>query len=230
MAYNITRVAFGTSRRAKAEPIIYQHDVTQILVINGVRLPEYYVVDFCNEGSSNVIPITGTADGVEIPDELIATGKTIKAYIVIDGIQTRYEVKIPVNQRPPREDIDPDEGQQQAIDALVAALNSGVSRAETAAENAEGSATNAEKSAEDSEAWSVGERNGEAVDNTDETYQNNAKFYANVAQQGAEASGYAWFDVHDDDGCMYVYISDNLSEDVSFAVDEAAGILEVTYN
>ena len=46
---------------------------------------------------------------------------------------------------------------------------------------------------------------------------------------GAEESGYAWFDVNDADGKMYVYISDNLSEDVHFAVNEAAGILEVTY-
>lgn len=84
--------------------------------------------------------------------------------------------------------------------------------------------------AEDAEAWAIGKRDGHFVPPKDPTYRNNAKYYADIAQQQIEGSGYAWFDVHDDDGCMYVYLSENLSEDITFAVNETLGILEVTYN
>lgn len=139
MVYNRIQVAFGALKRITGPTINYQYDVQQILVINGLDLPEYYVVDFCNEGDATVIPMTGTSDGVEIPDSLLQTGKPVKAYIVVSSgqgdVQTRYEVKLPVNVRPTRADIDPTDDQQQQIDALVAALNSGVARAEEAVEH-----------------------------------------------------------------------------------------------
>lgn len=141
MVYNHITVTFGALRKVTALPINYIDDVKQVLVIRGLTLPEYYVVDFCNEGDSSVIPITATSDGAEIPDTLLTTGKAIKAYIVVSGnegdVQTRYEVKIPVNNRPHRNDVDPTDEQQQQIDALVAALNDGVGRAEAAADDAE---------------------------------------------------------------------------------------------
>lgn len=39
----------------------------------------------------------------------------------------------------------------------------------------------------DSEAWAVGERGGVPVGNTDDTYENNAKYYAEISYQNAEA-------------------------------------------
>ena len=50
--------------------------------------------------------------------------------------------------------------------------------AQTAAENAQGAA---EGSAKDAEAWAVGERGGVPVTSGDETYENNAKYYAEEA-------------------------------------------------
>lgn len=138
--YNRITVTFQHIPRITGPEILYQEDVTQILVIQGLDLPEYFVVDFCNEGDTTVIPITGTAEGVEIPDALLATGKTVKAYIVVSAgegdVETRYMVKLPVQRRPPRSDIEPTDPQQQQIDALVANLNDGVSRAESAADTA----------------------------------------------------------------------------------------------
>ena len=140
MVYNRITVAFGALRKVTAPAISYQYDVTQVLVISGLNLPEYYVVDFCNEGDANVVPITGTEEGVEIPDSLLQTGKPIKAYIVVSSgqgdVQTRYEIKIPVDDRPLREDIDPTSDQQLEIDSLLAALNDGVSKAEEASAHA----------------------------------------------------------------------------------------------
>lgn len=96
-------------------------------------------------------------------------------------------------------------------------------------DNAEDSAESAEADALKAEGFAVGEQDGTAVTTGSPYYQNNAKYYANVAQQGAEEAGYAWFDVNDQDGQMYVTITPNLAEDVSFSVNENLGVLEVTY-
>lgn len=165
MIYNkIPAVFSGTSRIAVADPVNYQYDVTQILVISGLELPEYYEVDFCNVGDTQTVTMIGTDDGVAIPDSFLATGKKIKAYIVVQGeddgaVETRYEVTIPVNKRPERTDIEPTPAEELVIDGLIAALNDGVTRAETAAGNAEGYATNASNSAGDASGYATAAEN-----------------------------------------------------------------------
>ena len=61
--------------------------------------------------------------------------------------------------------------------------------AKTAAQNsafsAETSAQNAAQDAEDAEAWAVGQRNGVDVPSTDPAYQNNAKYYKDLAQSAS---------------------------------------------
>ena len=66
------------------------------------------------------------------------------------------------------------------------------------------------------------------IEEADKTFENNAKYYAEVAQQGAEEAGYVWFDIDDQTGEMMVTITDNLAEDVTFAINENIGELEVT--
>lgn len=121
---------------------------------------------------------------------------------------------------------------ESEANAKESELNAGESErnAETSAENASTSEANARNNALKSEGYAVGEQEGAEVGADSPYYQNNAKFYANVAQQGAEESGYAWFDVNDEDGEMYVTITANLAEDVSFSVNESLGILEVSVN
>lgn len=271
MIYNKIYAEIGADRHITLDPINYQYDVVQFLVIKGLDLQAAYRVDFCNEGDTNTISMVGDADGVPIPDQLLLTGKKIKAYIMLTGtdegaVETRYEVLLPVNSRPAPSDIEPTPAEQQQIDSLIETMNRAVEDSQTSAEESERQASISEDHALDSEAWAVGQRDGVDVEATDETYQNNAKYYADqadsisrenatlaeswavggtgtrpgedndnakhyaeVAQQGAEESGYAWFDVNDQDGEMYVTITANLEEDVSFAVNETLGILEVTY-
>lgn len=59
---------------------------------------------------------------------------------------------------------------------------------ETYRDEAHTSATNAATSESNSEAWAVGQRGGTDVPNTDPTYENNSKYYAELAQD-------AWTDV-----------------------------------
>ena len=131
MIYNRITVTFGVFNQITGPTISYQYDAYQILMIQGIALPEYYEVDFCNEGDSTTTTMVGTADGVLIPNKYLRTGKKVKAYIVIQGqdqgaIETRYEITLPVRIRPAREDIDPTPAEQQQIDELVELLNNAV--------------------------------------------------------------------------------------------------------
>ena len=142
MIYNRLPVEIGGDRRITLDPISYQYDVQQILMITGDGVPDYYTAEFCNDGDTTVMPMVGTAEGgVAIPNSLLRTGRNVIVYLVITGegtaVETRYEITIPVNARPLRSDIEPTDDQQLQIDTLVAALNTGVGRAETAAGEAE---------------------------------------------------------------------------------------------
>ena len=66
---------------------------------------------------------------------------------------------------------------QEMIDAAEAAEGDASESAQAAAASARSAAT----SESNSEAWAVGTRDGEPVSETDETYQNNSKYYANRA-------------------------------------------------
>ena len=95
--------------------------------------------------------------------------------------------------------------------------------AETAAESASASATSASASSTLSESWAVGGTGTRPGEDTD-----NAKHYAELAQQGAQEAGYAWFDIDDATGLMMATITENLADDVTFSINEQSGELEVT--
>ena len=99
--------------------------------------------------------------------------------------------------------------------------------AEDAYDKAETAQESAKHYAEKSEAWATGEVGG--VPTSDETYHNNAKWWAEMAQQSAEESGFAWFDVDESTGEAIVTITDNLDAEVSFEVNVNTGELEVAF-
>jgi hypothetical protein len=65
----------------------------------------------------------------------------------------------------------------------------------------------------DSEAWAVGTRDGEAVSEDDETFNNNSKYYSEMAQQSAKDLGYVHFYI-DENGDLIMERTSNL--DVTF--------------
>lgn len=137
MNYNKIHVAFGALKKVTGPSLEWQYNEKQILVITGLDLPEYYAVDFCNEGDADTITMTASASGVEIPDQFLLTGKKLVAYIVVvdgESVNTIAQITFPVNTRGKRTDISPEQKEQQQIDSLINALNSGVGRAEAAAE------------------------------------------------------------------------------------------------
>ena len=77
-------------------------------------------------------------------------------------------------------------GSASAASGSAGAAAGSASAASGSAGAAAGSASAAAGSASDAEAWAVGKRNGTDVPSTDDTYENNAKYYA---QEAARAAG-----------------------------------------
>ena len=157
----------GCIRERTTNPL-YQYDYGQELIIQGLNLPSAFEAHFCNLGDSSTITQIGQDNEVTIPDQFLQNPTTAVCYIYLhtgeDDGETEYKITIPVIARPQPTHETPTPVQQSEIDQLIIALNDGV--------------TSASESAEDSEAWAVGERNGEPVGSGDETYHNNAKYYA----------------------------------------------------
>lgn len=90
--------------RAVAYPHLWQWDYHRVLAVRGLSLPEEYEAHICIVGDKKSICLTGTADGVEIPDEYLEVGKDIAVYIYLhngeDDGTTTYTIRIPVKKRP----------------------------------------------------------------------------------------------------------------------------------
>lgn len=207
MVYNIITVKFGRSTRVTASPINYKFDEKQILVIDGLELPEYYEVDFCNVGDEQTITMIGNSEGVQIPDDYLRTGLPIKAYIVIFGqtegaVETRYEITIPVNERPERSDMNPTPAEQQQIDSIISAINDALDSMEDGVSHIDEVRQEVEENKTLSESWAVGgtgTRDGEDTDNS--------KYYSELSQQAANESGWMHFYIDENGHLIYVKTS-----------------------
>lgn len=106
---------------------------------------------------------------------------------------------------------------QQAIEDAIDALEEETGRAEQSKVSAEEAATLAES-------WAVGGTGTRLNEDYD-----NSKFYAQVAQQGAAQSGYAYFYTDPNTGEIIVTVADNLNEDIRFEINEITGEMEVEF-
>ena len=171
MALNITHATFGGRRSVKTTPL-WQYDYGQKLVVDDLTLPAAFEVHFSRTayGGETVTQI-GTENTVTIPDTLLTNGTDIYAWIFLheglDDGETVYMITIPVKARPEPKDAVPTPEEQSEITQAIAALAQAV-------EDTAASESNAE-------AWAVGQRGGQDVENTDPTYHNNSKYYAEQA-------------------------------------------------
>ena len=139
MALNVTTAVFAENcNTATASPSLAQWDTEQVLQISGIDLPDSYKVEFSTVYTRNAIPEIGDASGVTIPNVLLQRSAPITAYVVLygenGGRNREYWITIYITPGQPPETITPDPEQADVIDQAIAALNSGVGRAEAAAE------------------------------------------------------------------------------------------------
>ena len=83
------------------------------------------------------------------------------------------------------------------VEEAIEIIQQSVSDAAESAQESAGSAQASSDSAEDSEAWAKGTRDGEPVESTDETYHNNAKYWAEQAAGSASHGGHT---IEDENG------------------------------
>lgn len=227
MNYKYITVSFGALRKITGPALQWQYNETQYLIIKGLNLPEYYAVDFMNQGDAKTIRMTPTEEGVLIPDQYLLDGRPLIAYIVvIDGesVNTIAQATFPVNTRGEPTDISPKPSEQQQIEQLIATMNEAVENAADSAEESERQAGISGEYATDSEAWAVGQRDGTDVEETDETYQNNSKYWSQLAQQAAGKDGWVSFYI-DEDGHLHYVKTENAA--LRFYID-AVGHLHAT--
>jgi len=130
---NITKVVFGGRDTVRLEKPLTQYDYGQYFDFVDLDLPDTYTVLFSNSSAIGTAkPQTGNALGVRIPDEYLATGRTIYAWLFLHaGTDDGKTVKVivqPVAPRPAEDDAPPTPVQLSQVEQLIAELQAGVQR------------------------------------------------------------------------------------------------------
>lgn len=152
---NVITAVFGSTSQLCRTCPIWQYDRGRQLKISGITLPTAYQVQFANGPTATAKPMAVCdSDTVEIPEEYTRSGEPVYAYVYITGDEygiTKRLALIPVQARGAISGESPTPQQASAIDALIDALNAGVTDAETAkgaAEQAADDAKTAQNAAE----------------------------------------------------------------------------------
>lgn len=113
-----------------------QYDYGQVLLFDGIELPEAYEVVFGNDEQYGAVGKSriGNSEGVSIPDEFLVTGLPVYAWLFLheaanDG-RTVYKIKIPVRKRAEDATNPPTEEEQTSISQAIVALNAAVQKVE----------------------------------------------------------------------------------------------------
>lgn len=141
---NTTTAVFKKGARRVTAEALTQYDVGQILVIEGLELPETFEAHFSNQQfDGNSKPWLGHDNQVEIPEEYLESGEPIFVLIYMhygenDG-KTVYWITIPIDRRPRPVNFHPRFEEQNVISQTIAALQYSAAKAEENAEAAEAS-------------------------------------------------------------------------------------------
>ena len=134
-------------------------DYGQVLEFVDVVLPDTFECIFSNSAASSGVgkKQIGSAQRVLIPDEYLATGQAIYAWVLVhdgdDDGRHMYNVKIPVVGMPDTSPEEPTPMEQSVISQAITALNSAVDTTTQKAQEATESADRAEHAAEGVEGY-----------------------------------------------------------------------------
>ena len=125
---NIIKATINATKHTVTAPIV-KEDYGLILKIEGGNLPPTYEVDFSNEerNGTSVTMIGTVEDGVQIPTQLIKTGRDVFAFLYFTGDgfgRTVYKFRIPNRIRPDRTNAAPTPEQQSALDQAIEYIKS----------------------------------------------------------------------------------------------------------
>ena len=121
----------------------------------------------------------------------------------------------------------------EILQTMTAETAANAESARQSAASAGQSASDADQSMQDAQGYaddaSASAQNAENSAQSAEESADEAEHYADLAGQHATEAGYAFFDVDDSDGELYVEKTDNLNN-LDFTVNETTGTLEVVIN
>ena len=127
-ARNIVTARFAKGNRdACVRDLVWQYDYGLTLQFEGIELPDAYETHFSNAlRGGTAKTVIGGADGVCIPDEYLAAGTTVYAWIYLhageDDGETVYSIMIPVKARAKPTNEAPTPQERSAISETIAAL------------------------------------------------------------------------------------------------------------
>lgn len=144
-----------------------QYAYGQVLKISGLHLPASFDADISNKGDKQAKAVIGTDNELPIDDAFFLSGKDVIVMINVhaadkDG-RTKYIVRIPVEKRPERADIELEPVKQDAISVAIATLNEAIEQTSASAESAENSTNRAQQLAIDAETSATNASNSEAL-------------------------------------------------------------------
>lgn len=144
-----------------------QYAYGQVLKISGLHLPASFDADVSNKGDKQAKAVIGTDNELPIDDAYFLSGKDVIVMINVhaadkDG-RTKYIIRIPVEKRPKRADIELEPVEQDVISTAIATLNEAIEQTSASAESAENSANRAQQSAIDAETSATNASNSEAL-------------------------------------------------------------------
>lgn len=161
-----------------------QYAYGQVLKISGLHLPASFDADISNKGDKQAKAVIGTDNELPIDDAFFLSGKDVIVMINVhvadkDG-RTKYIVRIPVEKRPIRADIELEPVEQDVISVAIATLNEAVEQTSANAESTENSANRAHESAINAEASATNASNSETLA---QQYMERAETAAENAEQ-----------------------------------------------
>lgn len=215
MSNIITAVFSGCNPTfAAATPMSWQWDTGQILKIEGLNLHTGVQAHFVVGGESitQIIGVSGGCGYVTIPNTVFQEAGACMVYLYIseddDTAETEYSILITILERvQPADYSDPTPAEETLFQAAIDAVEAAQEAADAAAALAE--------------SWAVGGTGTRAGED-----YNNSMFWARMAEEQAAEGGFVYFEIQYP-GYLMMTRSDNLDDDIDFALTEA-GDLEVT--
>ena len=161
-----------------------QYAYGQVLKISGLHLSASFDADISNKGDKQAKVVIGTDNELPIDDVFFLSGKDVIVMINVhaadkDG-RTKYIIRIPVEKRPERADIELEPVEQDAISVAIATLNEAVEQTSASAESAENNANRAHESAVNAEMSATSASNSEVLA---QQYMERAETAAENAEQ-----------------------------------------------
>jgi hypothetical protein len=144
---NVIKAVFDGSTKSIVTKPQYMWAKGQILLIQGLELPDAFRVNISNTLNGMSKTQIGESNIVSIPNKYFTTGKNIYVWIVVSGeddVTIKYDIEIPILTAGEPEDYDPTDEQADIITQAISALSTAINALNSATERVDSAVTKME--------------------------------------------------------------------------------------